>query len=289
MRNESTIIEETKMAKKDVSQGITRVTPNLAVPDYMRDEQVTGLESLKEFIVPPFIKMIQKSASDELLQSFSAGDVILSPANALIAELPRNDKGRVIEGAKASFQIVPIFFYPEWITWNPIQLKGTEPSIIYRTVDPNDPIVAKSRSNTLRSEQHPTQPEYTIRHVEHLNFIVLLQAHELGAEPAVLSFSRGEWRSGTKFAALIRMRKAPIYGCVFEATVGLRHNPKGDWYGLDMSNPNEGSPWVAQEDYAKLKELHESFVGFHKEQKLQAQYDVTPEEDDAATEATNDF
>jgi len=277
------------MAKKDHSQGITKVTPNLAVPDFMIEETVTGLEVLKEFVIPPFIKVIQKSASDELLQTFSPGDVILSPANALIAEMPRNEKGRPIEGAKGIFQIVPLFFYPEWITWNPIQLKGTEPSIVYRTIDPNDPVVAKSRSAKLRSEQHPTQPEYTIRHVEHLNFIVLLHNHELGSEPAVLSFSRGEWRSGTKFAALIRMRKAPIYGCIFEANVSIRHNPKGDWYGCDMTNPSEGSAWVGKDGFDELKELHEQFVALHKEQKIQAQYDIVDEEDEAATKPSNEF
>lgn len=277
------------MAKKDVSKGITKVSPSLEIPDFMVDETITGLEVLKDFVIPPFIKVIQKSANDDLLQSFSPGDVILSPANALIAEMPRNDKNRPIEGAKSQFQIVPLFFYPEWITWNPIQLKGTEPAIVYRTINPNDPVVAKSRSATLRSETHSTQPEYTIRHVEHLNFIVLLHNHELGAEPAILSFSRGEWRSGTKFAALIRMRKAPIYGCIFEANVNIRHNPKGDWYGCDMANPSEGSSWVGKDGFDELKELHEQFVKLHKEQRIQAQYDTTTEEDEAATAESKEF
>ena len=278
-----------KMAKKDNSKSITNVVPDLNVPAFMAEEEVLGIEALKEFITPPFIKVIQKSAADELLQVFNPGDVILSPANALIAEMPRNEKGRTLEGAKTAFQIIPLFFYVEWITWNPIQLKGAEPSIVYRTIDPNDPIVAKSRSTTLRSEKHSTRPELLIRHVEHMNFLVLLHKHELGSEPAILSFSRGNWRAGSKFASLIQMRKAPIYGCVFDAIVSLRNNPKGDWYGYDMANPEEGSPWVSEEEYAKCKELHEMFTKYHKEQKIQAQYDVTTETDDAATKATDDF
>lgn len=279
------------MAKKDVSKGITKVSPAvLAVPKYMADEEVTGLELLKEFIVPPFIKIIQKSAGDELLQHFSAGDVILSPANAVIAEMPRTNKGHIVEGSRSAFQIVPILFYPEWLTWNPIDLKGSEPAIRYRTLDPDDPVVAKSRSPILRIEQHPTQPEYKIRHVEHLNFLVMLYNHPLGEEPAIMSFSRGEWKSGSKFANLIKMRRAPIYGCVFDAVVGLRHGQKGEWFGFDMCNPEEGSPWVEKEGYDTLKTIHEQFVEYHKERRIRAQHEVTSLDDDAATTpATKEF
>ncbi len=277
------------MAKKDHSKDITKVNPAQQLPEYMEDEEVLGLEILKQYIIPPFIKIVQKQASDELLQYFSAGDVILSPANAMIAEMPRNSKGKVIEGSRSTFQIVPILFYPEWLTWNPIELKGSEPAILYRTMDPNDPVVAKARSPQLRKEPHPTNPEFSIRHVEHLNFVVILYEHGLGAEPAVLSFSRSEWKSGSKFAGLIRMRHAPIYGCVFDAVVSMRHNQKGDWYGFDMCNP-EDSPWVHEKEYKDFKELHEKFNKYHKERKLQAQYDVTANiDDDAASKPSGEF
>lgn len=277
------------MAKKDVSKAITKVSPGLAVPKFMAGEEVTGLELLKQFIVPPFIKIIQKSAGEELLKSFSAGDVILSPANAMIAEMPRDNRGKLIEGGHASFQVVPILFYPEWLTWNPIELKGSEPAIRYRTLDENDPIVAKSRSAQLRKEAHPTHAEMFIRHVEHLNFLVILHSHALGSEPAILSFSRGEWRSGCKFASLIKMRKAPIYGCIFDAVVSLRHGAKGDWFGFDMANPEEGGPWVEKDAYASLKVIHEEFVQYHKDQRVRAQYEVVSETDEAATKPTDDF
>lgn len=278
------------MSKKDVSKAITKVSPNLAAPEFMADEEVTGLELLKQFIVPPFVKIIQKSADEELLKSFSAGDVILSPVNAVIAELPRDNRGKIIEGSRTSFQVIPILFYPEYLTWNPIELKGVEPAISYRTLDQNDPIVAKSRNPQLRKEPHPTNATLNIRHVEHLNFIVILHNHPLGVEPAILSFSRGEWKTGSKFANLIKMRKAPIYGCVFDAVVGLRHGQFGDWYGVDMCNPEEGSPWVEKDQYETLKEIHKEFSDYHKERRLQASYETpTADQDEASTKATQEF
>jgi len=274
------------MAKKDVSKGITKVKPQLELPDFMADEEVLGLETLKEFIVPPFIKIVQKQAGEELLKNFSAGDVILSPANAMIAEMPRDTKGHVLEGATSSFLFTPILFYPEWITWNPIELKGQEPAIRYRTTDPSDRLVAKARDPQLRSEPHPSDQSgmLKIRHCEHLNFIVILSNHALGETPAIISFARGEWKSGSNFASLIKMRKAPIYGCVFEATVNMRHGTKGEWYGFDIVNSDERA-WVEKDSYAIFKTLHEEFDKAHKEARIKAQYDSQPGEVDPAAVA----
>lgn len=282
------------MAKKDNSKAITKVNPNLpttvAVPDFMADEEITGLDALKQFVVPPFIKIIQKQASDELLQSFGAGDVILSPANAMIVEMPRDSKGRWLEDSRCSFKIVPVLCYPEWLTWNPIELKGTEQSIRYRTTDPNDPIVSKARAPALRSEPHPTRSELTIRHVEHINFLVILYDHPLGMEPAILSFSRAEWKSGSKFAALVKMRKAPIYGGIYEAVVTHRKNDKGDWFGFNMCNPEDGNPWVKKEEYEAFKTIHEEFAKLHAESKLQAAYEpISQDRDEASTKPTKEF
>jgi len=275
--------------KKDISTDITKIgVDNL--PSFMQDEKVTGLESLKEFIVPPRIKVIQKAAGEELLSTFSAGDVILSPLNAVITEMERDNKGRPVEGSKTSFQFVPIFFYPEWATVNPIQMKGQLPFLRYRTTDPADPVVTKAKNPGLRSEPCPEDPEYKIRHVEYLNFIVALYNHPLGIEPVIMNFSKGEWSSGSKFASLLKMRRAPMYGCVFEAVVGLRHGQLGDWYGFNITNPDEGSPWVDEDNYEVFKKLHIQFAEYHKESRLRSQ--IEPDEDtpdEAAVTSSSEF
>ncbi len=275
------------MAKKDVSQDITKVDPAMMLPEFMADEEVVGLEALTDFIVPPFIKIVQKQSGEEILQYFSAGDVILTPANALIAEMPRNKKGRIVEGARSMFQVVPILFYPEWLTWNPVELKGAEPAIVYRTMDPNDPVAAKARNAKLRIEKHPTSPQYNVRHVEHLNFLVILYKHALGPEPAILSFSRSGWKHGSKFANLIKMRHASLFGCIFDVVLAPRHNDKGDWWGFDVTNPEDESPWVKKDEYEVFKDLHIKLD--ESKEKLRAQYETIIEDDPAAVISTDDY
>lgn len=281
------------MAKKDNSKEITKVRPELSVPKFMRDETETGLDTLQDFIVPPFVKVVQKQAGDELLKQYAAGDVILSPANALISEMPRDDRGRPLEGASSTFLFVPILFYPEWITWNPIELKGQEPAIRYRTTDPSDPVVAKARDAKLRTEPHPADGSglLKIRHCEHLNFLVVLHDHPLGEEPCIMSFSRGEWRAGSRFASLIKMRHAPLFGCIFQSSVSLRHGQKGDWYGIDVSNPTADgiSSWVTEDRYDVYKSLHTEFNEAYKDSRLRAQYDTVVPEDEAATPGSDEF
>jgi len=280
--------------KKDLSEETTLVTPELLdqIPDFMKNEEDLGIELLKEYVRPPFIKIIQSQASKDLKDVFNEGDVISSPSNSIIAEMPCNDKGRPLDGATAVFKVVPLLFWPEWATWNSIKLKGIEPAIKYRTLDPNDPIVAKARSSKLRSEPHPNyldSSEYNVRHVEHLNFLVVLKDHALEKTPMVISFSRGGFGDGCKFSGLLKMRNAPIYGCIFEAVVSLRPNPAGDWYGISMRNPIEGTGWITdKEEYEAMKALHDEYEKLRSDAKIQASYEPEQAEKDPATTPANE-
>ena len=266
------------MAKKDVSKDIVKTTglPNL--PKFMQDDGSAGTEALQEFVIPPRIKIVQKQARSELLELFTPGDVILSPVNAVIVEQERDNKGRIIEDTAAQFNIVPLFFYPEWGTINPIELRASEPMLRYRTTDPTDPIVQKARNKHLREEVHPEREDLRIRHVEFLNYIVMLVNHELTGTPALLSFSKGEWMAGSNFASLIKMRKAPLFGCVFTCTVVLRPGTKGEWYGINVTNPSDRMPFVEDADtYEVFKKLNAEFSEFHKHSKLKADLDDSDE------------
>jgi hypothetical protein len=279
------------MAKTDHSKSITKVNGVEGLPDFMQGETDLGTELLEQFIVPPRIKIVQKQSRAELLDLFGPGDVILTPTQAVIAQLPRDSKGRPVDGndSTASFKLVPLFFYPEWCVWNPIELRGKEPMISYRTTDPTDPIVRKARDPQLRVEPHPTEKNAQIRYVEHLNFIVVLYDHPLEGEPAVLSFGRGEWASGSRFASLIKMRKAPMYGCVFQANTKFRPGQLGDWWGLDISNPADGQ-WVKDKDaYDSMHVLHERFVEHHAKSRLKADLSDEGEIDAVNTGANSEF
>lgn len=274
------------MGKKDMSEAITKINPQVNLPAFMKDTTDLGTELLKKYVIPPRIKVVQKQAAQELLDKFAAGDVILSPMNAVVVELPRDNKGRPVDGATASFPFVPLFFWPEWVTWNPIEMRGKLPAVRYRTVDPSDAVALKAKNPNLRHEEIDG---VKVRHVEHLNFVVVLYNSEVTSEPCVMSFARGEYSAGTKFASLLKMRRAPIYGCVFSAAVSPRHGQLGDWHGIDVSNPTEGSPWVTEDEFKTFGALHDEFKKYHDEHRLQATLEDETSDDAAAAASPSEF
>ena len=260
------------MAKKTTD--ITKVGNNVpAIPDYMSDAP-TGMDELKHFVIPPRMKIVQKQAGEKLLEQFGVGDVILTPHMIAVREMGRNPKGQPT-GDIEPFLVVPLFFYPEWCTWNPISSRGQLPSIRERSCDPTSVLARKSRDSKLRYEKHPDlDGEATMRHVEHLNFVVYLIDHELGGQPIVMSFSRGEHGTGQRWASLIRARKAPIYGGVYTMGVSMRPGAKGDWWGFDPGNPDPTihAPWVDKDSFDALRQAHEELAELHKGQLLRADY-----------------
>lgn len=253
---------------------IQKINPALDLPDFMRGVEPEGTEALKEYVIPSRVKIVQKQSADELLEQFNAGDVIIVPTGDLIAPIPVNDQGKP-NGEKGFFKITPIFFYPEWISWNPIEVRESENAIRYRTVDRNDPVVKKARTQALRQEPHPVVQDKMISHTEHLNFLCMIQSDVFVTdEPVVLSFSRTSHACGSKLSQLIRMRKAPIYGCVFDMHVYKESNAKGSWYTFEVSNPADGSAFVtSKEKFEAYGELHKEFVRLHADSLIQTQYD----------------
>jgi len=277
--------DEEMTNKKDTSLDVKRVS-GIELPAYMQDEEILGLANVAEFVIPPRLKIVQKQSDDKLLEIYKPGDVLLTPSNTTVALLDPETK-------TCSFNFVPLFMYPEWATWNPIALKGQEPAIRYRTTDPTDPIVAKARNKILREELIPGRDDgLKMRHVEHLNFIIMLVDHEHEGTPALMSFSKGEWTSGSKLCSLIKMRtKAAIYGCVFTAHIAFRPGSgKGTWYGIDAANPSDRVAWVTEEQYDVFKKLHIEFEDHHKNSRLKAALeDESNDVDPAAVIASEEF
>ncbi len=274
------------MAKKTTA--VTKVKPNdaLAVPDYMADDR-SGTEELAQYVVPPRIKIVQKQSDNELLDLFGEGTVICSPQNIVVAEMGTNTQGRpVVDDAKPFF-FVPVFFFTEYCTWNPLEMKGQLPAIRERSFDPDSDIAKKARNADTRMETCSENDKYQIRHVEHLNFVVVIVDDEaLSETPMILTFARGEHGSGRNLAGLVRMRKAPLYGCVFEATVAARSNQMGEWYGLNVTNPATRSGWVEQEQFDALQAVHEEFKKLHHDMLVRPDYDAGG---DAGEDKSDDF
>lgn len=209
------------------------------IPDYLKNLGTEGTEGLQDYIKPARLKVVQATASKNFADQFATGDIVAVPLMVKLASL------------KESIPFVPLFFYAEWICWNPLETRGTLPGIRERSLDPKSTLAIKSRNFDKRaSEPCPEMPtkdnkQLVLKYLEHLNFVVmLLQPTPLPAMPVVLTFSSGEHRSGSNFAALIKTRNAPIYACQFQATVRRRDGQKGTWYGVDCENPTTVKPFV---------------------------------------------
>lgn len=254
------------MAKQ--SPNIQKVGQGVQLPAFIPQSDVgMGMEQLKEFVIVPRAKIVQRQSDTKLTDAFKPGSIVLSPVQALLAE------------PEAPLTFTPIMFYPEWITWNPIETKGSEPAIAFRTLDRNDPVVAKARDPRLRKELLTKIGGKDVyrSHTEHLNFVILLHDHPI-TDPLVLSLARSEHFTGQKFAGLIRMRKAPMFACKFSLKTGPRKNNLGEWFGFDIEAPADGNGWVSEEQYEFLKGVHVEYDELVQARRVQADLSEPDEE-----------
>ena len=257
------------------------------LPGFMASDLEMGVSELKKFIIPPRLKVVQPLSGEQYTEKFNSGDVVLAPQLVLVAPIIMDSVTKRPTKSGQPFNFVPVFFFPEYLAWNPLESKGTLPAVRERSLDPQSDIARKARNPQTREEPCPEVAKAVIRYQEHLNFIMMLMGTgDTAGIPVVMSFSRGEHRSGTNLASLIAMRRAPIFGCVFEATSRLRTNSKGAWYGLDITNPSVSSginPVITDETrYTLLKNLHLEMKTAH------ANNLIVVDHDDNEIDAEND-
>jgi hypothetical protein len=240
------------------------IVTNDNLPDYLKPALAdTGTEDMGQFIVPPRIKIVQPVSRGEYKDKFSPGDTVLVPQMIRVTGLQVDEKNRPKTESDGVI-FTPLFFFAEYCLWNPLEAKGNMPMIRESSFDPGSVLAIKARDSKRRLEPCPEIPDKMMRYVEHLNFVVLIHAEGLNMLPAIMSFSRAEHRSGTNFAALIKMRMAPMYGCKFAFRTRYRENDKGQWYGIDVENPPEAMGSFVDEatfkytsfQYNELKKAH---------------------------------
>jgi len=266
------IVEETQMKKRNSSLPVL-VPAGPAVlkrPAYVETD-VVGTETLGQYVMPPRLKIVQRQSGESLLEIANPGDVLLSPLNVAVVALNRDAKNAPVKPEDSGFHFTPVFFWPEYVTWNPLETRGQLPAVRERSLDPKSDIAKKARNPRMREEEIDG---FVVRHCEHLNYLIV--AEDLAASndvPVLLTFARGEFVAGAKLAGLIQMRRAPIYACRFYTSIRLRVNNKGSWYGLECENPRD-NPWVPEAKYAGFKAMHEAFVKLHGQMRLRADIDV---------------
>ena len=269
------------MTKKNGKSENVTIVPARAsvVPDYIMEvaPEERGLEHIAQYVRPPFIRVVQRQSSTELLDQFGEGDVIVRPGNMRVCEMKVDAKHRPT-GESDGFLITPVFFYPEYMSWNPIELKGNAPAIRERSLDPNGAIAHKAANPDTRVEpfvgEDGKPSKYNIRHVEHLNFVVVIHGIDLDT-PCILSFSRAEHTAGRNFCNVIKMRGGAIYGGIYAVHQMPRSNNQGEWWGLEVSNPGSdvSAPWVDREAFEKFKSLHQEYKKLHADAKLRVELD----------------
>lgn len=221
-----------------------------------------GVELLSQFIVPPRIKIVQPQSSPELKKNFREGDVIVQPNNSILAEVITNAQ-HIPQDDGNPFYFTPIFFYPEWVAWNPLTMRGSMPAIHERSLDPKSQLAMKCKARMEEAIGTVDGKPAMRRFVEHLNYVVMPYNHELFTEftPAILSFARGEHKTGMKFNGEVKLRRAKIWGTIFEARANRRVNDKGNWFGFNITNPIGFPAWVEDTTlYNALADARQNFI-----------------------------
>lgn len=256
------------------------------VPDFMKPHGVEGTEVLKQYVTPPRVKVCQPLSKPPLIDRFRPGEVAVVPLLERLS-LQDFDDRTANEDQPVAFYFAPIFFYPEWCAWNPIELKGTAPAILERSLDPRSALAKKTRDPETRQEKKLDEqgnpmtkdgrPMY-VKNLEHLIYVVqIVGEHPLAGFVCSMTWASGEHKYGANFNALVGQRKAPLYGCQFAAVVRRRANEKGWWYGIDVENPPEGgavTPFVMDPEQFELrKAAHLEYRGIYEAKLLRVDHE----------------
>jgi len=238
-----------------------------------------GMDLVRQYVQIPRVKVIQNNRRTPFKELFEGSELAVVPTMLSLTNGPVKDP------KVPAFYFTPLYFFPEWITWNPIEARGSLPSVRDRSFEPTSEIAQKARDDKRRnSEPCPEMPKTSdgkplfLRHLEHLNFVVAIHAPSAFAGlPVTLGFASGEHRSGSNLSTLIQARnpmgtppedRVPIYAMTFAAYVRERKNSKGEWFGIDCQNPPRDSgvsPWIGADDtrlvayreqYELLKKAH---------------------------------
>jgi hypothetical protein len=261
-------MSENELVQRNVNAGLP------AVPDYLKVEDDHSLDGVKQYVRPPRIKVVQATSLPALKDAFGVGAVVLVPDNTLVLAPMRDALGNIEYGTTPPFIFTPIFFFTEFCLWNPLQMKGKLPAIRERSFDQNSRLAQRARDFKNRDMPCPEDPEHNCTFCEHMNFIVHVPGQK---DHCVLSFSRGEFAAGQRFAGLLKMRGVPMYGNIFEAHIARRENNKGNWIGLDCVNPSGGeSPFVGEEAFHAFQKLYNEYATLYKEKLIDVTYEEEP-------------
>lgn len=262
------------MAKKNdrTSTAITKVEGvNALLLDAQGDD---SLDRLGEYVIVPFVKVIQGMSNQELKDKFGEGFAILQPGESLISERTK--------GGSTKFCVVPLFFFTQFRKW--ADRNDSSNMIVDTSYDPESELAKRSRDperwNEVYEEDVDKDPkdQKVYRYVEHLCFVCVIYGdHPLEGTRCMISFQKGDFRTGRGFASGISQRKSevekdgvktrvkvPLWAQIWEFSISQRDRNNNKWWGFDPSAPPEDvGPIISPEEfpifegaYKELKEAH---------------------------------
>ena len=241
----------------------TEISKLSVTPDWMTADKNDGTEEMSRFVVFPRLVIVQPTAKDPLDKN-DAGTPVIMPNELVLSPFNKAEKH-----LSEPFVVVPIFFFAEYTLDNPREVWAAHGRVRERSFDHDSEIARKCSDWNARTFPCPEMQNKECVYTTRLNFILWLSSPTgaFNATPCMFTFKRAETRSGMAFNSLIKARNAPIYGCQFMADVGHRSNDKGQWYGLELSNPQADiGGWVTnrelyevyKQEHLRLKEAHEA-------------------------------
>jgi hypothetical protein len=224
-----------------------------------------GTEGLANIVRPSFVKIVQKNSSDELLDKFGIGAIILTPDMLQLAP------------PEGTLSFVPILHFVEFCKWSPMKLRNTEPMIVERSFDRNSSVAKKATNSKLWREDHPHHvgdKDYSYRYVEHLNFLIKPSDPESRhLDPMLVSFCKTGYSAGQRLGKLILNRKADIYACQFSLGTRTREGAENKWKVFTVENHEQ--PWVTDEDvFNQCKDLHDFAFELLRKKQLDMNYEA---------------
>ena len=139
-----------------------------AVPEYLRVDHDDTIDQLKEYVRPPRIKVVQALSDTELVDDFGVGSVVLLPQGLCVMEMKFDEKARPKPDQVEPMLFTPLFFFAEFVCWNPRDLKGSVNAIRDRSFDPNSDVAMRARDPRARVAPYPEDSNYEIQYAEHV-------------------------------------------------------------------------------------------------------------------------
>lgn len=260
-------------AKERTENQVQKVT---GVEALMQYEEDNSLQSLQEYVIVPFLKIIQGMSEQDLKDKFGEGSAIVRPGDIKIAD------------KTLKFLFVPLFFFTMFRQWAD---RTDTQMIIESTYDPNSSLAKAARDSERREQVYEEdidkdpKKQRKYRFVEHLCFVGLIYDGELSGERCMISFQKGDFRVGRAFASGAQMRKViiddkgtkqqvPLWAQVWEMGVSLRDRNGNKWWGFDPVNPPEGiEAIISPDDFTAHHEAYEELAKAHASNKLRVDGD----------------